>query len=221
MSFPRANSFSYASPFALPLVSSSGKAVAKVFNTASLKLFGNPSDGILLRRPSSKKSPLPKAELEPEEVGSIFLVGKRMLTVLQRALIAELEDIGQKATVVFDFADSKLVQLLPPTPQTTVGPSNTSYHFPSTSGTPSQQQIPASPFGSGPQRSAGRTSSHSSLDRIVEDEAPCAAAVALVLYIKALGFLQRGIEKARTFWDAKVAISSTSSASPEFNEGET
>jgi hypothetical protein len=52
----------------LPLVSSSGKAVAKVFNMASLKLFGNPADGILLRKQSSRRQTLPKYELDPLEV---------------------------------------------------------------------------------------------------------------------------------------------------------
>lgn len=65
-SHPR--SFSYSAPFTLPQVSSSGKAVAKAFNMASLKLFGNPADGILLRRPSSKKPGIQKSEMDAQEV---------------------------------------------------------------------------------------------------------------------------------------------------------
>lgn len=135
---------------------------------------------------------------------------------LQSALISELEDLGQKAMVVLDYADSKLLQLLPPTPQTATAYTNTGSYFP-------QQQQPhattANPFGSSNKTGPHRTPSASSLKRINEDEADCVAAIALVLYLKALGFLQMGIEKARAYWDSKVALSTIPAASPEFNEG--
>lgn len=73
LSYPR--SFSYSSPMELPLVSSSGKAVAKVFNMASLKLFGNPADGMLLRKQSSRRQTLPKYDLDPHEVCPVGFEG--------------------------------------------------------------------------------------------------------------------------------------------------
>lgn len=66
VSYPR--SFSYSAPFTLPQVSSSGKAVAKAFNMASLKLFGNPADGILLRRPTPKTAGTSKVISDSQEV---------------------------------------------------------------------------------------------------------------------------------------------------------
>lgn len=113
---------------------------------------------------------------------------------------------------MFDFADTKLMQLLPPTPQTATAYTNAGSYFP-------PQHTPPSSFSPFTQQHKRRSGSSSSLKRINEDEADSVAAEALVLYLKALTFLQRGIEKARAYWDIKVA-DSTTAASPEFNEGE-
>lgn len=129
----------------------------------------------------------------------------------QVQLITELEELGHKATVVFDFADTKLMQLLPPTPQTATAYASAGSYFPQQP----QQQTPPS---SSPFPQSRRSGSTSSLRRINEDEADSVAAETLVLYLKALTFLQRGIEKARAYWDSRVAASATT-ASPEFNEG--
>lgn len=66
---PRTVSYSN-SPLAA-MVGTPSHAISKVINMASLKLFGNPTDGILLRRPSAKgRKPLPKFTdaLDPVEV---------------------------------------------------------------------------------------------------------------------------------------------------------
>jgi serine/threonine-protein kinase ULK/ATG1 len=66
---PRAAGYS-SSPLAV-MVGTPSHAISKVINMASLKLFGNPTDGILLRRPSAKgRKVVPKLTdaLDPVEV---------------------------------------------------------------------------------------------------------------------------------------------------------
>ena len=157
-SSPRSNSYNLGSM----MPAKPGHAIVKAINLASLKLFGNPADGILLRRPSAKRKGIPRFD--------------RVADPAELSLVAELEDLGQKASVIFDFADSKLLQMLPPTPQS----GNIS---PSTANQPS-------PFNPSP--SMRRTSSSSS-ERPVGLKQDVMAAEALLLYIRALAFLQRGI----------------------------
>jgi serine/threonine-protein kinase ULK/ATG1 len=45
------------------------------------------------------------------------------------------------------------------------------------------------------------------------------AAEALVLYLKVLAFLQKGIAKAREFWAVRASTMPQQSASPDFNDG--
>lgn len=90
--------------------------------------------------------------------------------------------------------------MLPPTPHSgNISPAATSQ---------------PSPFNPSP--SMRRTSSSSS-ERPIGLKQDVMAAEALLLYIRALAFLQRGIEKARFFWDNRP--SSAYEASPDFNEG--
>lgn len=133
----------------------------------------------------------------------LFCCTSAQLTAQQVKLVSELEDIGHKASVIYDFADYKLLQLLPATPQASVnGPSS----LPKSS-SPFNDNLPA------------RRNSGSSIERpsaIIKGDT--LAAEALILYIRALAFLQRGIEKARLFWESRS--SSSHEASAEFNEGE-
>lgn len=173
---------------------------------ASLKIFGSPADGILLRRASTRKPINRTAQVvDPEE----------------DRVMAELEDIAQKALVIFDFADSKIVQILPPTPQTS---SSTSLGTPSYfSHVAAREQAASNPFSPVPTPSSPsmrRTSSSSSERPFVlasSAKADLLAAEAMVLYLKSLAFLGKGIEKARKFWAQRH---SDQAASADFNEGE-
>ncbi|SGY13789.1 BQ5605_C010g05977 [Microbotryum silenes-dioicae] len=198
----------------LALVGSPTAAIAKALNMASLKLFGSPTDGILVRRSSARKPLHRTAQIsDPDE--------ERILGVL--------EDIAQKALVLFDFADSKILQLLPPTPQTS---SSTSL------GTPSyfshvaarEQQTAASnsamnPFSAIPTPTSlpmRRTSSSSSseprpMGLASSAKADVVAAEALMLYLKSLAFLHKGIERARLYWTVRSPDQAPSS---DFNDGE-
>lgn len=185
----------------LALVGSPTAAIAKVLNMASLKLFGSPADGILLRRSSSRKPisrSVPVADPDEEKV------------------LASLEDIAQKALVIFDFADSKIMQLLPPTPQSS---SATSLGTPSYfSHVAAREQAASNPFSPVP-TAMRRTSSSSSERPFVlasSARADVLAAEALVLYLKSLAFLGKGIETARKFWSNRAT---DQAASPDFNEG--
>lgn len=185
----------------LALVGSPTAAIAKVLNMASLKLFGSPTDGILLRRSSSRKPITRSVQVaDPEE----------------EKVLAELEDIAQKALVIFDFADSKLMQLLPPTPQSS---SSTSLGTPSYfSHVAAREQAASNPFS--PVPTAMRRTSSSSSDRpfVMASSArgDVLAAESLVLYLKSLAFLGKGIEKARKFWSNRAT---DQAASVDFNEG--
>lgn len=118
----------------------------------------------------------------------------------------ELEDLAQKASVIFDFADSRLLQVLPPTPSMASG---AAVPTPSSLGR-------VNPFNVSPV--AGQSSSSPSTVAHIAPSPDILAAEAFVLYLKALAFLQRGIEKARLFWEAKDAAG-RSATSNDFNDG--
>ncbi|KAL8293679.1 hypothetical protein RQP46_000380 [Phenoliferia psychrophenolica] len=184
----------------LALVGSPSAAIAKVLNMASLKIFGSPADGILLRRSSARKPIMRSVQaVDPEE----------------EKVLADLEDIAQKALVIFDFADSKIMQLLPPTPQSS---SSTSLGTPSYfSHVAAREQAASNPFSPVP-TAMRRTSSSSSERPFVmasSARADVLAAEALVLYLKSLAFLGKGIEKARKFWSNRAT---DQAASADFNE---
>lgn len=173
---------------------------------ASLKIFGSPTDGILVRRSSARKPITRSAQVvDPEE----------------DKVLADLEDIAQKALVLFDYADSKIMQILPPTPQTS---SSTSLGTPSYfSHVAAREQSASNPFSAIPTPSSPqmrRTSSSSSDRPFVlanSAKADVLAAEAVVLYLKSLAFLHKGIEKARHHWSNRAP---EQVASSDFNEGE-
>lgn len=190
----------------LALVGSPTAAIAKALNMASLKIFGSPTDGILVRRSSARKPITRSAQVvDPEE----------------DKVLSDLEDIAQKALVLFDFADSKIMQILPPTPQTS---SSTSLGTPSYfSHVAAREQSASNPFSAVPTPSSPqmrRTSSSSSDRPFVlanSAKADVLAAEAVVLYLKSLAFLHKGIEKARHHWSNRAP---EQVASSDFNEGE-
>lgn len=194
-----------ASPLAL--VGSPTTAIAKALNMASLKIFGSPTDGIFLRRASARR-PIPRTvQVDPDE----------------DQVLVDLEDIAQKALVLFDFADSKIIQFMPPTPQTS---SSTSLGTPSyfahvANREQQQQQQVSNPFSAVPISPAMRRTSSSSSERPLVLASSGArgdvlAAEAMVLYLRSLAFLSKGIERARRYWSNRIH---DHPASSDLNEG--
>lgn len=233
----------------LAIVGNPSAAIAKALNMASLKLFGSPTENIWLRK---------KAYRRPVERYS----NQELQDPHEEKLLTNLEDIALKATVIFDFADSKFFLMTTSaahghSSQTTPGGSRTASvaHTPGGSSTPVHGGQPttqmnasqASPFFSsvhqpplspqqqyGTVRTAARrdssTSSNSDRPTVTSPQIhqPSSGssdarklellpAEALVLYLKALAFLQKGIEMARAFWSAKPA---GQVASNDFNDCE-
>ncbi|GAA5971085.1 hypothetical protein JCM11641_004139 [Rhodosporidiobolus odoratus] len=194
----------------LALVGSPSSALAKAFsNLSSLKLFGSPTDGILVRR-SSVRKPIPRSMTAPSAADPE-----------EERILADLEDIAQKALVLYEFADSKILQLLPPTPAAST--STTSL------GTPSyfshmaareQAQAASNPFSAVPTSPSMRRGSSSSSERpfimASSAKAEVLAAEAMVLYLKSLAFLGKGIERARRHWANRPSEQITASA--DFND---
>lgn len=189
----------------LALVGSPSAALAKAFsNLSSLKLFGSPTDGILVRRRSVRK-PISRtstpAAIDPEE----------------ERVLADLEDIAQKAQALFEFADTKVLQILPPTPSSSTSLGTPSYF----SHMAAREQAASNPFSAIPTSPSMRRGSSSSSDRPLvmasSARAEVLAAEAMVLYLKSLAFLGKGIERARKFWAGRP--SESAGASTDFNEG--
>ncbi|GAA5936528.1 serine/threonine protein kinase ATG1 [Sporobolomyces koalae] len=214
-SSPRPLSFLSSSPRSVPaierfpgsplaLVGSPSAALAKAFNNlSSLKLFGSPSDGILVRRRSARK-PIPRsltpAAIDPEE----------------DRVLADLEDMAQKALVLFEFADTKILQILPPTPSSSTSLGTPSYF----SHLAAREQAASNPFSAIPTSPSMRRGSSSSSERPLvmasSARAEVLAAEAMLLYLKSLAFLGKGIERARKFWASRP--SELAGASTDFNE---
>ena len=152
-----------------------------------------------------------------------------------------LEDIAQKATVIFDFADSKVILMT----NLMVSSAEKAGNAPARA-TPPIQASQTNPFFANALPKARRSSSSSSTERPAVSplagpatstspgpgqqsgsHTPLKAATSasvkpellpgetLVLYLKALAFLQKGIEMAREYVGALPA---GQNASPELNE---
>ncbi|KWU43996.1 kinase-like protein, partial [Rhodotorula sp. JG-1b] len=200
----------------LALVGSPSTALAKaISNLSSLKIFGSPSDGILVRRNSARK-PIPRSMTAPVAVDPE-----------EERVLAGLEDTAQKALVLFEFADSKLLRLLPPTPAaststTSLGTPSYFSHLAAREQAQAQSAAASNPFSAVPTSPSMRRNSSSSSgpDRPMilasSAKADVLAAEATVLYLKALAFLQRGIERARKHWSNRP--SEQHAASADFND---
>lgn len=201
----------------LALVGSPSAALAKaISNLSSLKIFGSPSDGILVRRSSARK-PIPRSMTAPVAVD-----------LEEERVLAALEDTAQKALVLFEFADAKLLQLLPPTPAaststTSLGTPSYFSHLAAREQAQAQSAAASNPFSAVPTSPSMRRNSSSSSgpDRPMilasSAKADVLAAEATVLYLKSLAFLQRGIERARKHWSNRP--SEQHAASADFNDG--
>lgn len=96
---------SYTSPLSIVGgVSLPSNAISKALNMASLKLFGSPSENIWLRK-QSHRLPFARRRSRPPSMQ------ENAPSAEEEELMQKLEDIAQKATVIFDFADSKLVMM--------------------------------------------------------------------------------------------------------------
>ena len=176
-------------------------AWARAMGIAGMKLLGSPVNalGQLSRRPwrQARLSLTYKEEDPAEEI-----------------LMSKLEDLAQKAHALFEFADAKLGQcMFPPKLSPSGGlsggaglglsPNSHSYF---------NQQSAAS-------RRRSSSASTSSTDiNIARMEALCAEA--MVLYLKALAFLQNGVEQAKQYWEKQAAHNEVVKTSAEFNESE-
>jgi len=204
----------------LALVGSPSAALAKAFsNLSSLKIFGSPTDGILVRR-SSVRKPIPRSMTAPTTADPD-----------EERVLADLEDIAQKALVLFEFADAKILQLLPPTPAaststTSLGTPSYFSHLAAREQAQAQSAAASNPFSAVPTSpSMRRGSSASSSDRphlgalasSASVRADVLAAEAMVLYLKALAFLGKGIERARKHWANRPTEQQAASA--DFNDG--
>ena len=156
--------------------SSPTSALARAISMASLRLFGVPSGmslrgaAALVRSRSARRAAFLRSSDGSSDSAEV-------------ALLATLEDLGQKSFVLSEFADSKLAAFFP------VGPHQSTTDL---------------------DASARRLSSTSSSMM----DAETAAAEALVLYVKALSFLQRGINATKAFLDAR----GPGAASADLNE---
>ncbi|BGP25284.1 Serine/threonine-protein kinase [Rhodotorula toruloides] len=198
----------------LALVGSPSAALAKAFsNLSSLKIFGSPTDGILVRRSSARK-PIPRSMTAPMAVDPE-----------EERVLADLEDIAQKALVLFEFADSKILQILPPTPAaststTSLGTPSYFSHLAAREQAQTQSANVSNPFSPIPTSPSMRRGSSSSSDRPLimasSARADVLAAEAMMLYLKALAFLSKGIERARKHWANRP--SEQQAASADFND---
>jgi serine/threonine-protein kinase ULK/ATG1 len=173
-------------------------AWARAMGIAGMKLLGSPVNalGQLSRRPwRQARLSLTFKEDDPAE----------------EALMTNLEDLAQKAHVLFEFADSKLAQCMYPSKASPGGGlSGTGTGFSPNSYSYFQQQSAMS-------RRRSSSGSTSSMDiNVARMETLCAEA--MVLYLKSLGFLQNGVEQAKQFWEGKAAVVDVVKTSAEFNE---
>ncbi|GHJ86785.1 hypothetical protein NliqN6_3187 [Naganishia liquefaciens] len=165
--------------------------LTRVLTSAGVRFFGSPVNvlGNLSRRPWNRAhNSLALREQEPQE----------------EALVQKLDDLAQKASVVFEFADTKLALCTPSAtrPSASLGTSGIS---------PSSHITSAAA-----RRRSSATSSASTELSSAKLDTLCAEA--LVLYVKALNFLQFGMDQARQYWESRVVSADGSTTSPEFNE---
>jgi serine/threonine-protein kinase ULK/ATG1 len=195
---------------------SSGGVLARAISLASARLFGGPTSasiaaagaGVVARASARRKALIQSGEADPAE----------------ESLINQLEDLAQKAFVVFEFADTKIGAILSAASGATSGlagtpvgaTSNTdSPGSGSSSGFPQLSQSPAIAQSQAFQRrrSSFNSTSESEVSFFRLD---VVAAEALALYLKSLAFLQKGMEAAKNFWQARDG---GIEASADLNEG--
>ncbi|EPQ27586.1 uncharacterized protein PFL1_04724 [Pseudozyma flocculosa PF-1] len=193
--------------------SSPSSALARAISMASLRLFGVPS-GMSLRGAAALVRSRSNRRV------SYLRYGEPSADGAEAGLLVTLEDLGQKSFVLSEFADSKLAAFFP------AGPHQSTQELDSSSmmqhgaggGSPGRASSFAGGNGSG-SRGGRRTSSASSISSAFDPTAAeTAAAEALVLYVKSLSFLQRGINATKAFLEARSRPGSPAAPSVELNE---
>lgn len=175
-------------------------ALAKAISMASLRLFGVPS-GVSLRDAAAlvRTRAHRRGFLRPAEV----------LDEAEMSLLGTLEDLGQKAFVLSEFADSKLAHFFPD------GPHQLSQDLDSSTATTGISPGRASVQGSARRVGSISSSSSSALDPVA---AEAASAEALMLYVRSLAFLQRAITLTRKHIESRSRPGLPAVTSAELND---
>ncbi len=172
--------------------------LARAISSASLRWFGSSPVNVL-----SRFSGRPWVRVRALKRGTEDAAA-------EDELLDYLEDIARKATVLFEFADSKLAQCV-----TALRSSAALGGLPAVIATDmSPANIPTDNPRARRRSSSGSTSSTDLTAARLE----VLCAEGLVLYLKALAFLQHGVERARKFWEDSAAANTGLSSSPDFNE---
>jgi serine/threonine-protein kinase ULK2 len=173
-------------------------SLARAISSASLRWFGSSPVNVLSRfsgRPWARARTLTQGTED---------------AAAEDELLDYLGDIARKATVLFEFADSKLALCV-----TALRTSPALGGLPAAIATDhSPANIPTDQPRARRRSSSGSTSSGDLTAARLE----VLCAEALVLYLKALAFLQHGVERARKFWENSAAPNSGLGSSPDFNE---
>ncbi|TKY86849.1 hypothetical protein EX895_004137 [Sporisorium graminicola] len=175
-------------------------ALAKAISMASLRLFGVPS-GVSLRDAAAL------VRTRAQRRG--FLRPAEALDETEMTLLGTLEDLGQKAFVLSEFADSKLAHFFAD------GPHQLSQDLDSSTATTGISPGRTSAQGSARRAGSIASSSSSALDQAA---AEAASAEALMLYVRSLAFLQRAITVTRKHIEARSRPGQPAATSAEVND---
>lgn len=164
-----------------------------MLTSAGMRFLGSPANvlGTLTQRPWMRsRNTFSQREQDPEE----------------EALVQKLDELGQMALAMVEFADSKLALCTPNTirPSPTLGHSSIS---------------PSSYLQSAAARRRSSTASIASSD-MSSARLDVICAEALVIYVRALTFFQHGVDLARRHWESRVVCNGTMPTGPEFNESQ-
>lgn len=170
--------------------------LTRAISNASMKWFASPVNALQnLSKPPWKRRVTARSEID-------------RLTA-EDALQEALDDFARKAAILAEFGDSKLQTCLTAVAGAGQGNSNVGEHGMG-SGAMSDQP---------PNRRRSSSGSVSSADLLpARLEVLCAES--LVLYMKALAYLQRGMELVRRFWQDTQSGSAIATSSPDVNESE-
>jgi serine/threonine-protein kinase ULK/ATG1 len=169
-----------------------GGVLARAISIASGRIFGtSPSSaaakgaGVVARATARRKALVGAGDADPAEIQLLNL----------------LSDLAQKAHAIVEFADWKLAMLVSAAEGSALGTSNANSPG-SSSGFQGGAGIGYHPSGGGTgmnRRKSSGAGSNSGSDASMF-KLDVVAAESLILYLKALAFLQKGMEAAKVFW---------------------
>lgn len=177
-------------------------ALARALTNTAMRFIGSSANSAatVIARATARRRPI--------------IARSALVDPAEEQLLSELEDLAQKAFVLFDFADSRLAM--------SIGPSRGGGHELGTPPLNAQAFVihagtSAADAARKRRASSGSTSSSEVL-ALRQQEA--AAAEAMVLYLKALAFLQAGMEIAKRFWSVKAGQDDQFETTAELNDSE-